>query len=173
MGKIQSNVGRVTSKVAYRDNVALVQGALSSLSLEGQRIVSELGQLDPKAIVEMFMSFQKHSDPSKLVRLIKKAGSRDFNDKWVQTAQLIDANDFGRYGPERAYQFLKDKIEGILEKSAFKKAWVASKKVIKESQNLQQAFERSGGLMIPGTNGQIPGNYLFGYKIVDRNPVNG
>lgn len=173
--KTRDNIHWWNSKLAYRDSAQMIDDALSSMTPLGQEVVSRLGVSDPKDLLNLFSAFQRHTDSNAVVRFIKKAGSKDFNENWVQKAQMLsgDANDIGRYGPERAYQYLKGKIEAILEKSAFKKAWVSAKKVIKESANLQNAFERAGGVMIPGKSGQIPGNYLFGYKIIDRNPANG
>lgn len=94
-------------------------------------------------------------------RIIKKLGSRWFNDRIVQRLQLIDPNDFGRMFPEKAYQYLKDKLKDNLLKRATRGGLRKAAILLKEAEDVEAAFEKSGGTLMEGSR-----HYIIGIKVL-------
>ncbi len=102
---------------------------------------------------------------------VRYIGSRKFNDKVVQPMQAIfDPNDLGRWGPERAYQFFKEKINNRVFKKQLKKAEKAMAKGIEKSEgDFDKAFEAAGGKLLksrakPGQTVPLVSRYITGIK---------
>lgn len=83
----------------------------------------------------------------------KKGAS--FNTRFVQTAQLIDPNDVGRYPIEMAYQAIKDKLNGVFKK--FAKAVGKTAKI----DNYIDEWVKIGGK-------QVDSQWHLGYRIINR-----
>lgn len=136
---------------------------VKSMSSSDQRIIKEL--LGDSELASTAQLFGHGADINTTRRLVKKLGTKDFNDKFVQRAQLIDPNDLGRYGPERMYQFLKEKLDKKIEKNVFRKAGAKGKALLKDAKEIEDAFVKSGGTLFP------PNRYIIGMKVLGG-PIN-
>lgn len=88
---------------------------------------------------------------SAFVRMLRKAGTKDFDKKVVQNVQAIfDANDFGRKFVEDGYKALKKQMV-----KHFKRAGKALDKL----EDMQEAYVKSGGHLVAGTK-------ILGYKVL-------
>lgn len=84
-------------------------------------------------------------------RAMKKAGSKDFDEKVVQRVQAIfDANDAGRKLVEDSYKALKKKL---------RKAFARSAKVLDKLEDMEEAYVKSGGHLVAGSE-------IIGYKVL-------
>lgn len=172
--KYQKNIGKKDLETIFED----MEIAFKHISLNDARVFSSMIKED--AIKESFYVFMNagRGERSAWRKWIKFAGSRKFNDKVVQVAQLIDPNDSGRYLVERAYQSAKYKIDNYFQKKAFKKAYKQAVKGVRSTKyDLDKAFKNAGGVLIGkgNKNAMIGSRYILGIKkigwTVGKGPV--
>lgn len=129
------------------ENVALKEANQLPLIREFSR---EFDNAAKKALVNYDKQISKQAEQSTLSKYFKKVNSAKFNDQVVQNVQLIDPNDLGRAGIERLYQALKNRINKYFKKTG---------KLLKEAENIEDAFVRSGGVLVDSL-------WHLGYKVV-------
>ncbi len=101
-----------------------------------KRLTTNLNTL---AGTNSFVGLIRKTYGSRINNIVKRIGSRGFNDRIVQRVQLIDPNDAGRALIERAYQGIKKWIDKKWHK--FKK-WL--RKTFKMEQRIEDALSKQG-----------------------------
>lgn len=89
--------------------------------------------------------------------LLRRPGSKEFNDKWVQKVQaFFDPNDLGRAPVEWTYKKIRAKLETMIRKY-FSKA----ENLLDKAEDLDDLFEKTGGIVLPHSD------WIRGFKVLD------